>query len=171
MIDWVGIGIPLALFQCMSDIIRTIYEVRLLQQKQESAEGLSMDEVVDLEKHLAEMQGERFGREFRRLDLKISALIRFPGKDTLVEVMDLSPGGMRLSGCPHLDTGTDIEMHLRESEDRSYRFPAKIIWMRDQGDQHITGVRFTGNPIEINHGPSGDGPENIVDQINIKRVG
>jgi hypothetical protein len=151
----------------MSGMISTIYHLLLLQQKQEGDEGLSMDEVVALEGYEADLQGEEYGREYRRLDLRISALIRHPGKDSLVQILDFSPGGMRLSGCPELRPGTNIEMHLRESEDRSFRFPSQIMWIRAHGEQNMAGVRFVGSPIQINHGPPSDGPENIVDRIQV----
>jgi hypothetical protein len=151
----------------MTDMISTVYKLLLLQQKQESNEGLSMDEVVDLERYEADLQGEEFGRRYRRLDLKISALIRHPSKDSLVQILDFGPGGMRLAGCPELTTGDHIEMHLRESGDRSFRFPSQVMWIRAHGDNFMAGVRFVGRPIQINHGPPSDGPENIVDRIKI----
>ncbi len=148
-------------------MIRTIYHLLLLQQKQESGQGLSMDEVVDLERYEADLQGEEFGRQYRRLDLHVTALIRHPGKDAVVQILDFSPGGMRLTGCPELSPGDRVEMHLRESKDRSYRFPSQIMWIREHGEQHMAGIRFVGQPIQINHGPPSDGPENIVDRIQV----
>lgn len=164
---YIKMALALLCMMLMSDMIRTIYHLRLLQQKQENREGLTMDEVVDLEKYEADLQGEEFGRRYQRLDLKISALIRHPGKDSLVQVMDLSPGGMRLSGCPKLSTGDTIDMHLRESKERSFRFRAQIMWIREHGEQSMAGVRFVGRPLQINHGPPSDGPENIVDRIRV----
>ncbi len=151
----------------MSDMISTIYNLLLLQEKQEGDKGLTMDEVVELERYESDLQGEEFGRQYRRLDLRITALIRSPGKDSLVQILDFSPGGMRLSGCPELSPGDSIEMHLRESEERSYRFPSQIMWIRAHGEQHMAGVRFVGRPMRINHGPPSDGPENIVDRIQV----
>ena len=151
----------------MSDMITTVYNLLLLQEKQESNEGLTMDEVVDLERYESDLQGEEYGRQYKRLNLRISALIRHPGKDALVQILDFSPGGMRVAGCPKLLTGSLIEMHLRESEDRSYRFPSQIMWVSAQDDQIIAGIRFVGRPIQINHGPPSDGPENIVDRIQV----
>ena len=148
-------------------MISTIYHLLRLQQKQEGDEGLTMDEVVDLERYEADLQGEEHGREYRRLDLRISALIHHSGKDALVQILDFGPGGMRLSGCPNLRPGTLLEMHLRESEDRSFRFPSQIMWMRAHGDQYMAGIRFVGSPIQINHGPPSDGPGNIVDRIQV----
>jgi hypothetical protein len=151
----------------MRDMISTVYHLLLLQLKQEGDEGLSMDEVVDLERYESDLQGEEYGRQYRRLDLGISALVRHPGKDAVVQIVDFSPGGMRLSGCPELVPGSLIEMHLRESEERSYRFPSQIMWLAAYGDHHVAGIRFVGRPIQINHGPPSDGPENIVDRIQV----
>jgi hypothetical protein len=153
--------------QSMSDMISTVYHLLLLQEKQEGDTGLTMDEVVDLERYEADLQGEEFGRQYRRLDLHITALIRHPGKDSVVQLLDFSPGGMRLMGCPELTPGDNVELHLRESDERSFRFPSQIMWIRAHGEQHMAGVRFVGRPIQINHGPPSDGPENIVDRIQV----
>ncbi len=148
-------------------MMHTIYLLRLLQEKLASDQGLTMEEVVDLERLEAELQGPRFGRKYRRLDHRIAAMMRYPGKDALVQVLDLSPGGIRVQGCPALHKGEIIELHLREDEQRSYRFRAQVIWVRSQDSQHTAGLRFVGLPMLINHGPPSNGPENIVDRIKV----
>lgn len=151
----------------MSAIIHTIYELRLLQEKLESGQGLTMEEIVELERLEAELQSPEFGRKYRRLDLRISVLLRSPGKDALVQVGDLSPGGMRLIGCPELAAGQEVVLHLREDDERSFRFRARVAWIRAHQDQHMLGVRFVGHPMKFNHGPPSAGPDNIVDKIRV----
>lgn len=151
----------------MSDMIHTIYKLCQLQQKQGSAQGLSMDEVVDLERYQAELHSTEFGRQYRRLEMQVSAMVRIPGRDCLVKVLDLSPGGMRLRGCPILETGQQLQVHLRENDERSYRFPGQVIWIRAQDGAHLAGISFVGTPMLLNHGPASDGPENIVDRISV----
>ena len=152
----------------MSEMIHTIYQLRLLQEKLASVKGLNMEEVVELEALESELESPMLGRQYRRLDLRISAMLRYPGKNTLVHVLDLSPGGIRIKGCPGLFTGEITELHLRESEQRSYRFRAQVIWIRSHRREFTAGLRFTGQPMLINHGPpSSNVPENIVERINV----
>lgn len=151
----------------MSEMIHTIYQLRLLQEKLASVQGLTMEEVVELETLESELENPLLGRAYRRLDLRISAMLRYPGKNALVHVLDLSPGGIRIKGCPDLFTGEVTQLHLRESEQRSYRFSAQVIWIRSHHGECTAGLRFVGQPMLINHGPPSTGPENIAERINV----
>jgi hypothetical protein len=152
----------------MSGIIDTVYHLRLLLQKADGPDGLSMSEVCDLEALEAALRSATAGRRYARLDLRISALLKRPGNGSLVKVLDFGPGGMRIAGCGELHRGEHIEMHLREGSEVSYRFPARVSWMRSDGAEITAGVQFVGHPIKMRHGPpSEDAPASIVDRIRV----
>lgn len=159
-------GTPLALTKCMSGIIHTVYKLRLLQQKLAKGHGLNMEDVHEFEALERELEDRTLGRKYRRELVGISALVRRPGQDALVQVIDIGPGGMRLDQCPTLQAGDQFELHLRESDKRSFRFQAQVSWTREEQGSCIAGVRFVGFPICINHGPPSESkPASVVDRI------
>ena len=152
----------------MSGIIDTIYEIRCLLSKLEEGQGLGMGEVHELEALEATLKSDQEGRRYRRLDMRISAMLKRGEQHTLVQVLDLGPGGMRFKGGRKIQAGETLELHLREDEKVSYRFRAQASWVREQDDELTVGVRFIGNALRMNDGPPSENkPESIIDRIKI----
>ncbi len=127
-----------------------VFQLRLLQEKLESNQELTKEEVVNLEQLEEELVSPAFGRKYKRLDLKISAMLRHPDRDSIVHVLDLGPGGIRIRGCTQFSNGERVELHLRENNEHSYRFQALVMWHFAQGDEYTAGLGFLGKPVLLN---------------------
>ena len=133
----------------MNKMIEIVYELRSIYDKLERDRSLTMEEFSSLAALEAELERPEVGREFHRISLRVAAkLKRKEEESVVVQITDLSPGGLRLIGCPTLSTGDEITIHFRAENAKTYCFPAKVTWVREHSEEHMAGIRFVGQPLQ-----------------------
>lgn len=135
-----------------------VYQYRLLLGKSASGAGLSFDEIetlVALEAAFAEDAPRRDERRFRRETVSIPAVVRGGKLHDAVHVADIGPGGMVCADAPYADVGTPVEIVIDDVElGLTYRFKARVQWVREDGDDYAIGFAWTGTPVLLRHGNS-----------------
>lgn len=136
-----------------------VYQYRLLLGKCASGAGLSFDEIetlTALEAAFAEDRGPRSdGRRFRREAVSLPAVVRGGKLHDAVHVGDIGPGGMVCENAPYADVGTAVEIVIDDVElGLTYRFKARVQWLREDGDDYALGFEWTGTPVLLRHGNS-----------------
>lgn len=117
-----------------------IYQYRRLLVKCESPAGLSLEEI----ERFSNLEDQLFGR----IQAERPALIksrRFQDH-VLLDVIDRT--GAICVGCPYLEEGQTIELRV-DSDDHSYRFAARVQWLREVGDDYEAGLSFEGAPVLV----------------------
>ena len=140
-----------------------VSQLRGLLAKCERGAGLDWDEIEalrDLEQRFApaaDDQRAREGRAHLRLAVDLPAMVRSPRLADRVRIHEVSPGGMLLTGVPYVDDGDLLEIVADDdANQRSYRFKAKVVWVRDdqsEADAYRVGVALLGVPVLIHYGP------------------
>jgi len=136
-----------------------VYQYRLLLGKSASGAGLSFDEIealTALEAAFAEDGSPAVdGRRFRREAVALPAVVRGGKLHDAVTVADIGPGGMVCSGAPYAEPGAGVEIVIDDVElGLTYRFKARVQWMREDGDDYVIGFAWTGTPVLLRHGNS-----------------
>jgi hypothetical protein len=147
-------------------IVDLVYHYRTLVGRCELGAGLDLDEIaalVELEGEFAPQAADG-DRKVRREDVVLQALLRGPGLNDRVSVHDFSPGGLAVSGVPFANEGDTIEVVI-DAGDLSYRFKARVEWVREDGDDYEAGMSFVGLPVRLHYGPASDAADNVVDRI------
>jgi hypothetical protein len=152
-------------------IVDLVYHYRTLQGRCELGVGLEIEEIAALTELEAELvldprdQAAADGRKTRREPVVLNALLRGPGLNDRVAVHDFGPGGLAASGVPFADEGDTIEVVI-DAGDVSYRFKARVEWVRDDGDDYEVGMSFVGLPVRLHYGPASEPlPESALDRI------
>jgi hypothetical protein len=136
-----------------------VYQYRQLLGKCASGAGLSFDEIETLsalEAAFLEDRGPHLdGRRFRRETVSLPAVVRGGKLHDAVTVADIGPGGMVCSSAPYADEGTAVEIVIDDVElGLTYRFKARVQWLREDGDDYTLGFEWTGTPVLLRHGNS-----------------
>lgn len=140
-----------------------VYQYRLLLGKCASGAGLSFDEIEALTALEAAFAGDAApqtgpvgdGRRFRRENVSLPAVVRGGKLHDPVHVADIGPGGMVCGGAPYADLGTPVEIVIDDVElGLTYRFKARVQWIREDGDDYALGFEWTGTPVLLRHGNS-----------------
>jgi hypothetical protein len=148
-------------------ILERVYKHRLLSYKCESGEGVSMDEVHELELLESELKGMSTGRGYQRFVYELGAMLRYGEVRDLVPVGDLGPGGVGLRGCPQVSPGSIVQIELTcpSTRDR-YCFQARVVWLRLSVEGRQAGLRFVGRPLHMRQGPPGKAPpESLINKL------
>jgi len=136
-----------------------VYQYRLLLGKCASGAGLSFDEIETLTALEAAFVGDdgpsSDGRRFRREAVSLPAVVRGGKLHDPVNVADIGPGGLVCRSAPYAELGTAVEIVIDDVElGLTYRFKARVQWIREDGDDYLLGFAWTGTPVLLRHGNS-----------------
>lgn len=136
-----------------------VYQYRLLLGKCASGAGLTFDEIEALTALEAAFAGEASPRaderRFRREPVSLPAVVRGGRLHDAVHVADIGPGGMVCERAPYADLGCAVEIVIDDVElGLTYRFKARVQWIREDGDDYVLGFEWTGTPVLLRHGNS-----------------
>jgi hypothetical protein len=155
----------------MGMLIEAVFQLRTLQGKCELGCGLEWEEI----EHLSEMESAfaptaddrrmRGGRRFRREAVKIEAVMRGDRINDQIEIVEMGPGGAVCRNAPFVARGEQIEL-LIDDGDRSYRFRAQGVWLKDDGDDYRVGVAFIGMPVCLTRVAISRHEADLVDRIS-----
>jgi hypothetical protein len=81
-----------------------------------------------------------------------------------VDVVELGPGGLVVSGAPFIARGEQIEIVIEEGE-YSYRFRAQGKWLKDDGEDYRVGLQFIGMPVRLHKVALRTHPPDVVDRM------
>ena len=149
-------------------IVDLVYHYRTLVGRCELGAGLDLDQIAALTELECEFTPDprdaAGGRAVRREDVVLQAVLRGAGLNDRVAVHDLSPSGLAVSGLPFANEGDTVEVVI-DAGDLSYRFKARVEWVREDGDDYEAGMSFVGLPVRLHYGPASEPAENVVDRI------
>src|SRR5215475_2399512 len=126
-------------------LVEVVFQYRTLMGKCELGVGLDWDEierVTAIESAFEPTSDDRrmkVGRRFRREPIKLGALLRGDRINDRVEVI--------------------------EDGDRSYRFGAEGVWLKDDGDDYRVGLALIGMPVCLHTVAVSRHEADLVDRI------
>ncbi len=151
-------------------LVEVVYQYRALLGKCDLGLGLDWDEielVTMIEATFAPSADDRrmkTGRRFRRERVLLPALIRGDRINDRIEVCELGPGGLVAQAAPFIAHGERVEIVI-DVADRSYRFAADGVWMKDDVTDYRVGLRFVGIPVCLHRGTPGEKTD-VVERIS-----
>ena len=81
-----------------------------------------------------------------------------------VDVIEIGPGGLVCRDAPFVARGEIVELVI-EDGDNSYRFRARGVWLRDDGDHYRVGLAFVGMPVCLHKVQISPHTQDVVDKI------
>lgn len=146
--------------------LATVFQYRTLIGKCELGVGLEWEDIERVTQLEARFHNPtRDGRRFRRETVKLSALLRGNRINDRVDVIELGPGGLVVRNAPYIARGELVEIVV-EDGDASYRFSAKGVWLKDDGDDFRVGLVLVGMPVCLHKVTvSRPSDEDIVEKI------
>ncbi len=151
-------------------LVEVVFQYRTLMGKCELGVGLDWDEieqVTAIESAFEPTSDDRrmkTGRRFRREAVKLSALLRGDRINDRVEVVEIGPGGVVVRNAPFVAHGEHVEIVV-EDGDRSYRFGAEGVWLKDDGDDYRVGLALRGMPVCLHTVAVSRPAADLVDRI------
>jgi hypothetical protein len=92
------------------------------------------------------------------------ALLRGDRINDRVEVVEIGPGGIVVRNAPFVAHGEHVEIVI-EHGDRSYRFSAEGVWLKDDGDDYRVGLALLGMPVCLHSVAVSRHESDLVDRI------
>ena len=147
-------------------LVETIFQYRTLIGKSELGCGLDWDEIeaVTVIEHTFGLDRGKSGRRFKRHAVAIKGLLRGDRINDRVDVVEIGPGGLVCRNAPFVARGEQVEIVIDLGE-RSLRFQARGVWLKDDGDDYRVGLVFVGMPICLNLVQLSARTADLVDQI------
>jgi hypothetical protein len=152
-------------------LVEVVFQYRSLIGKCELGVGLEWDE-IDQVTHIesvfeptADDRRMKTGRKFRREATKLSAVMRGDRINDRVEVTELGPGGLVIRKAPYVARGEQVEISIEAADGKCYRFCAKGVWLKDDGDDYRVGLAFVGMPVCLNRVTVSPHEADLVDKI------
>jgi hypothetical protein len=151
-------------------LVETVFQYRSLIGKCDLGIGLEWDEIEQVTmiessfEPTADDRRMKAGRRFRREQVKMTALMRGDRINDRVEVIEIGPGGAVVRNAPYVARGEQVEIVIDEG-DKSYRFRAKGVWLKDDNDDYRIGLELLGMPVclhKVSHGAHAD----LLDKIS-----
>jgi hypothetical protein len=151
-------------------LVDVVFQYRSLVGKCELGVGLDWNEIEQVTmiesafEPTADDRRMKTGRRFRREAVKLPALLRGDRINDRVELIELGPSGAVIRNAPYVARGEHVELVV-ESGDLSYRFRARGVWLKDDGDDYRIGLVLVGLPVclhKVTHGQH----EDLVDKIS-----
>ncbi len=152
-------------------LVEVVFQYRTLIGKCDLGVGLDWDEIEQMtaiESAFEPSSDDRrmnAGRKFRRQTVKLSALLRGDRINDRVEVVEIGPGGLVVRGAPFVAHGEHVEIVV-EDGDKSYRFGAEGVWMKDDGDDYKIGLELIGMPVCLHSVAVSRHEADLVDRIS-----
>jgi hypothetical protein len=151
-------------------LVEIVFQYRTLIGKCDLGVGLDWDEieqVAAIESAFAPTEDDlrmKSGRKFRREAIKLSAILRGDRINDRVELIEVGPGGFVVRHAPFVARGEQIEIQVDDG-DKSYRFRAHGVWMKDDGDDYKIGLALIGMPVCLNKVAVSKHEHDAIDQI------
>ncbi len=151
-------------------LVDAIFQYRTLIGKCELGVGLEWEEieqVTAIESAFAPSADDRRmknGRRFRREAITVSGLMRGDQINDRVEVIELGPGGLVVRNAPYVTKGEQVEIVIDDG-DRSYRFRAEGVWLKEDGDDYRIGLRLIGMPVLLHRVAISEHQLDVVDKL------
>ena len=151
-------------------LLEVVFQYRTLVGKCELGVGLDWDEieqVTAIESAFEPTSDDRrmkTGRKFRRQACTLQALLRGDRLNDLVDVTEIGPGGIVVRHAPFVAQGEHVELVI-EDGDKSYRFRADGVWMKDDGDDYKVGLALVGMPVCLHTVAVSRHETDLVDRI------
>jgi hypothetical protein len=151
-------------------LVEVVFRYRTLMGKCDLGVGLDWDEieqVTAIESAFEPSSDDRrmkAGRRFRREPVKMTALLRGDRINDRVDVVEIGPGGVVVRGAPFVASGEHVEIVI-EHGDRSFRFGAEGVWLKDDGDDYRIGLALIGMPVCLHSVAVSRHESDLVDRI------
>ena len=151
-------------------LIEVIVQYRTLLGKCELGLGLDWEEIEQISgieaafAPSADDQRMTTGRTFRREPVSHKAILRGDQINDQITVVELGLGGFACRHAPYVACGEQVEL-LLGAGDTTFRFSARGVWMREDGDDYRLGLAFVGMPVAIHHAQVSAHTTDLVDQI------
>lgn len=151
-------------------VLEVVFQYRSLVGKCELGVGLEWDEIEQVTaiesafEPTADDRRTRHGRRFRRVPTRLTGLLRGDRINDRVDVVELGPGGMVIRNAPYVAADEQVEL-IVEDGDKSYRFRARGVWLKDDGDDYRVGLALVGMPVCLNKVAVRRHEADLVDQI------
>ena len=147
-------------------LVETVFRYRTLIGKCDLGCGLDWEEIDQMgriEHAFAADPGDG-RRKFRRQLVELPGTIRGDRINDPVEIIEIGPGGLVVRDAPFIARGEIVEIVI-DDDDRSYRFRAEGIWLRDDGDDYRVGLAFVGFPVCLNKVQISTHRVDVIDKI------
>jgi hypothetical protein len=148
-------------------MLEDVFRYRTLIGKCELGVGLEWDEielVTSLESQFEASRDDRPGRRFRRQAVRMVGVMRGDRIHDRIDIVELGLGGMVVRNAPYIARGEHIELVIDVGE-LSYRFRAKGVWLKDDGDDYKVGLELVGMPVCLHKVAVSAHHADVVDQI------
>ena len=145
--------------------VETVFEYRTLIGKCELGIGLDWEDIdrVQAIEHQFRPLGKD-GRKFRRDAVTLEGVMRGDRINDRVEIVELGPGGFVCCKAPFVARGEHVEIVIDDG-DRSFRFRARGVWMKDDGDDYKVGLAFVGMPVCLHKVQVSKHEADLIDKI------
>jgi hypothetical protein len=133
-------------------VVEVVFQYRTLLGKCDLGVGLDWDEIEQVTaieaafEPTADDRRMSVGRRFRRETVKLAALLRGDKINDRVDVVEIGPGGVVVRAAPYIAQGEQVEI-VMEDGDKSYRFRAQGVWLKEDGDDYRVGLELIGMPV------------------------
>lgn len=139
-------------------LVEIVFQYRTLIGKCDLGMGLEWDEIEQVaaieaafaptedDARMNARAGKASGRRFRREAIKLDALLRGDRIHDRVELVEVGPGGLVVRHAPFVARGEQVELQIDVGE-KSYRFRAQGVWMKDDGEDYKVGLALIGMPV------------------------
>lgn len=146
-------------------LVETIFQYRTLIGKCDLGCGLELDE-IDLVMRIEDAfaSDRKDGRRFRRQVVELAGIMRGDQINDPVQILEIGPGGLVCRHAPFVARGEIVEIVI-EDGDNSYRFRARGVWLRDDGDDYRVGLAFVGMPVCLHKVRISAHTYDVVDKI------
>lgn len=156
-------------------LVEVVFQYRTLIGKCELGVGLDWDEieqVTAIESAFTPMPDDhrmKAGRRFRREPFSGTALLRGDRINDRVDVIEIGPGGLVVRNAPFVAQGEQVEIVINEG-DKSFRFRAEGIWLKDDDDDYRVGLALIGMPVCLHSVAVSRHVTDLVDRIGVGSV-
>jgi hypothetical protein len=147
-------------------LLETVFLYRTLIGKCDLGVGLEWQDI----EHVHEIEHAftpeaRDGRRFRRESTRMTGILRGDQINDRVQVVEMGPGGLICIGQPFIARGEQVEIVIELNED-IYRFRARGVWLREEGDEYRVGLQFIGMPVKLHKVQISTHTPDVVDKIS-----
>ena len=150
---------------CLVMLLETVFQYRTLLGKCDLGCGLDWDEIDAVQRIENAFAADRKdGRKFRRQVVELVGIMRGDMINDRVDVIEMGPGGLVCRDAPFVAKGEIVEIVIDEG-DNSYRFRARGVWLRDDGDHYRVGLAFEGMPVCLHKVQISPHALDVVDKI------
>lgn len=148
-------------------LLETVFDYRTLIGKCDLGVGLDWSEiehVMRIEDAFMTAVIDR-RRRFSRQEVDLTAIIRGNEINDRVYITELGPGGLVCEESPFITKGEQVEIVIDDGE-YSYRFRARGVWQREDGENYRIGLQFIGMPVRLHKVQISEHTQDVVDKIS-----